>query len=212
MKTDVESAESAGSYELTSKTAGIDEAGRGPLAGPVVAAAVVLDPDRPIDGLDDSKALRHEVRVVLKREIQERSIRWALGCADVEEIDRLNVLQATLLAMRRAVSNLGMPIDMALVDGNVDPGLGLPTITIVRGDTKVAAIGAASILAKVARDELMLSASRDYPEYGFERHKGYGTREHLIALKEYGPSKLHRKTFAPVRDLLMLNKSFHKRS
>jgi len=141
-----------------------------------------------------------------------RSIRWALGCADVEEIDRLNVLQATLLAMRRAVSNLGMPIDMALVDGNVDPGLGLPTITIVRGDTKVAAIGAASILAKVARDELMLSASRDYPEYGFERHKGYGTREHLIALKEYGPSKLHRKTFAPVRDLLMLNKSFHKRS
>ena len=185
------------------KTAGIDEAGRGPLAGPVVAAAVVLDPNQPINGLADSKALKHEIRVSLKNEIQDRSFGWALGFASVEEIDELNILQATLLAMRRAVINLGVPLDMALVDGNADPGLDCPTKTIVRGDTKVAAISAASILAKVARDNLMVSASKDYPEYGFDRHKGYGTREHIFALKQYGPSKLHRRTFAPVRDLLL---------
>ena len=185
------------------KTAGIDEAGRGPLAGPVVAAAVVLDSNQPINGLADSKALKHELRVSLKNEIQDRSFGWALGFASVEEIDQLNILQATLLAMRRAVINLGLPIDMALVDGNADPGLDCLTKTIVRGDTKVAAISAASILAKVARDNLMVSASKDYPEYGFDRHKGYGTREHMFALKQYGPSKLHRRTFAPVRDLLV---------
>ena len=185
------------------KTAGIDEAGRGPLAGPVVAAAVVLDPNQPINGLADSKALKHEIRVSLKNEIQDRSFGWALGFASVEEIDELNILQATLLAMRRAGINLGVPLDMALVDGNADPGLDCPTKTIVRGDTKVAAISAASILAKVARDNLMVSASKDYPEYGFDRHKGYGTREHMFALKQYGPSKLHRRTFAPVRDLLV---------
>ena len=185
------------------KTAGIDEAGRGPLAGPVVAAAVVLDPNQPINGLADSKALKPEIRVSLKNEIQDRSFGWALGFASVEEIDELNILQATLLAMRRAVINLGVPLDMALVDGNADPGLDCPTKTIVRGDTKVAAISAASILAKVARDNLMVSASKDYPEYGFDRHKGYGTREHIFALKQYGPSKLHRRTFAPVRDLLV---------
>ena len=185
------------------KTAGIDEAGRGPLAGPVVAAAVVLDPNQPINGLADSKVLKHEIRVSLKNEIQDRSFGWALGFASVEEIDQLNILQATLLAMRRAVINLGVPIDMALVDGNADPGLDCPTKTIVRGDTKVAAISAASILAKVARDNLMVSASKDYPEYGFDRHKGYGTRQHMFALKQYGPSKLHRRTFAPVRDLLV---------
>lgn len=201
-----------GSYPLTSKTAGIDEAGRGPLAGPVVAAAVVLDPDKPINGLGDSKTLKHDVRVALKSDIHERSIRWALGCANVEEIDRLNILQATLLAMRRAVSNLNMSIDMALVDGNVDPGLACPTKTIVRGDTKVAAISAASILAKVFRDSVMVSSSEDYPEYGFDRHKGYGTREHLLALKQHGPSTFHRKTFAPVRDLLMNDETSHKRS
>ena len=200
-----------GSYPLTSKTAGIDEAGRGPLAGPVVAAAVVLDPDKPIDGLGDSKTLKHDVRVALKSDIHERSIRWALGCANVEEIDRLNILQATLLAMRRAVANLGISIEMALVDGNVDPGFGCPTNTIVRGDTKVAAISAASILAKVARDEVMVTASSKYPEYGFDQHKGYGTREHLIALKQYGPSKIHRKTFAPVRDLLAANEVIRRR-
>jgi len=204
--------ERSGSYPIVNRTAGIDEAGRGPLAGPVVAAAVVLDPNKPINGLDDSKALKHKVRLVLKDEIQERSIGWALGCADVEEIDRLNILQATLLAMRRAVSNLNMSIDMALVDGNVDPGLACPTKTIVRGDTKVAAISAASILAKVFRDSVMVSSSEDYPEYGFDRHKGYGTREHLFALKQYGPSTFHRKTFAPVRDLLMNDETSHKRS
>ena len=126
-----------------------------------------------------------------------------MGFASVEEIEELNILQATLLAMRRAVINLGVPLDMALVDGNADPGLDCPTKTIVRGDTKVAAISAASILAKVARDNLMVSASKDYPEYGFDRHKGYGTREHMFALEQYGPSKLHRRTFAPVRDLLV---------
>ena len=204
--------ERSGSYPIVNRTAGIDEAGRGPLAGPVVAAAVVLDPNKPINGLDDSKALKHKVSLVLKDEIQERSIGWALGCADVEEIDRLNILQATLLAMRRAVSNLGISIDMALVDGNVDPGLACPTNTIVRGDTKVAAISAASILAKVFRDDVMVSASKDYPEYGFDRHKGYGTRQHLLALKQHGPSIFHRKTFAPVRDLLMNDETSHKRS
>ena len=205
-------AEWSGSYPLLSKTAGIDEAGRGPLAGPVVAAAVVLDPDKPIHALDDSKVLKHKVRLALKDEIQARSIGWALGCANVEEIDRLNILQATLLAMRRAVSNLGISIDMALVDGNVDPGLACPTNTIVRGDTKVAAISAASILAKVFRDNVMVSASKDYPEYGFDRHKGYGTREHLFALKLHGPSTIHRKTFAPVRNLLMNDETSRKRS
>lgn len=205
-------AERSGTYPLVSKTAGIDEAGRGPLAGPVVAAAVVLDPDKPINGLDDSKALKHKVRLALKDEIQDRAIDWALGCANVEEIDRLNILQAALLAMRRAVSNLNMSIDMALVDGNVDPGLACPTKTIVRGDTKVAAISAASILAKVFRDGVMVSSSKDYPEYGFDRHKGYGTREHLLALKQHGPSTFHRKTFAPVRDLLMNDETSHKRS
>ena len=193
------------------KTAGIDEAGRGPLAGPVVAAAVVLDPNQPINGLADSKALKHELRVSLKNEIQDRSFGWALGFASVEEIDQLNILQATLLAMRRAVINLGVPLAMALVDGNADPGLDCPTKTIVRGDTKVAAISAASILAKVARDNLMVSASKDYPEYGFDRHKGYGTREHMFALKQYGPSKLHRRTFAPVRDLLVNDEESDKR-
>ena len=193
------------------KTAGIDEAGRGPLAGPVVAAAVVLDPNQPIEGLADSKALKHALRVSLKNEIQDRSFGWALGFASVEEIDQLNILQATLLAMRRAVINLGVPLDMALVDGNADPGLDCPTKTIVRGDTKVAAISAASILAKVARDNLMVSASKDYPEYGFDRHKGYGTREHMFALKQYGPSKLHRRTFAPVRDLLVNDEESDKR-
>jgi ribonuclease HII len=178
----------------------------------VVAAAVVLDPDKPINGLDDSKALKHKVRLALKDEIQARSIGWALGCANVEEIDRLNILQATLLAMRRAVSNLGISIDMALVDGNVDPGLACPTNTIVRGDTKVAAISAASILAKVFRDNVMVSASKDYQEYGFDRHKGYGTREHLFALKLHGPSAIHRKTFAPVRNLLMNDETSRKRS
>ena len=205
-------AERSSTFPLVSKAAGIDEAGRGPLAGPVVAAAVVLDPDKPINGLDDSKALKHKVRLALKDEIQDRAIGWALGCANVEEIDRLNILQATLLAMRRAVSNLNMSIDMALVDGNVDPGLACPTKTIVRGDTKVAAISAASILAKVFRDSVMLSSSKDYPEYGFDRHKGYGTREHLLALKQHGPSTFHRKTFAPVRDLLMNDETSHKRS
>lgn len=204
--------ERSSTYPLVSKTAGIDEAGRGPLAGPVVAAAVVLDPDKPINGLDDSKALKHKVRLALKDEIQDRAIDWALGCANVEEIDRLNILQAALLAMRRAVSNLNMSIDMALVDGNVDPGLACPTKTIVRGDTKVAAISAASILAKVFRDGVMVSSSKDYPEYGFDRHKGYGTREHLLALKQHGPSTFHRKTFAPVRDLLMNDETSHKRS
>ena len=200
MNTDAELGDASTSVR---KTAGIDEAGRGPLAGPVVAAAVVLDPNQPINGLADSKALKHEIRASLKNEIQDRSFGWALGFASVEEIDQLNILQATLLAMRRAVINLGVSLDMALVDGNADPGLDYPTKTIVRGDTKVAAISAASILAKVARDDLMVSASKDYPEYGFDRHKGYGTREHMFALKQYGPSKLHRRTFAPVRDLLV---------
>jgi len=178
---------------------GVDEAGRGPLAGPVSAAAVILDPVRPIEGLADSKKLSAKQRDRLAPIIRERSLAWAVGWAEVEEIDRLNILQATLLAMRRAVQALAIRPREVLVDGLYCPDTGIPSQAVVKGDSKVAAISAASILAKTARDELMLTLHQRYPQYGFDAHKGYPTAAHLAALREHGVSAVHRKTFKPVR-------------
>lgn len=184
--------------EEGTRVAGIDEAGRGPLAGPVLAAAVILHPSRPIRGLADSKQLSAKRRDVLAERIRGEALDWGVGRAEVEEIDRLNILQAALLAMRRAVAQLSTPLDVALVDGNARPRLPCAVVTIVGGDATVPAISAASILAKVARDGDMVSLATAHPEYGFERHKGYATAEHLLALKRHGPCIVHRRTFAPV--------------
>ena len=186
-------------------TAGVDEAGRGPLAGPVIAAAVILDPARPIEGLGDSKALSEAARERLAPLIRAHALAWALGSADRAEIDALNILQATLLAMRRAVLALPLRPEHVQVDGNRAPALqDLPCTveTVVRGDATVAAIGAASILAKTHRDALMRALERSHPGYGFARHKGYGTAAHLAALRRLGPSSEHRLSFAPVRAAL----------
>ena len=180
------------------RVAGIDEAGRGPLAGPVLAAAVILDPDRPIAGLRDSKRLSAKRREALAGRIRCDSLDWGVGRADVAEIDRLNILQAALLAMRRAVAELSTPLDAAYVDGNARPRLSCAVVTIVGGDATVPAISAASILAKVARDDDMAKLASAHPEYGFERHKGYATAAHLRALARYGPTAAHRRSFAPV--------------
>jgi len=179
--------------------AGIDEAGRGPLAGPVVAAAVILDPERPIDGLRDSKLLTALQRTRLAAEIRAYALAWAVAEADVAEIDDLNILQATLVAMRRAVMALGMAPGEALVDGNRCPALPCPARAIIGGDRDVAAISAASILAKTVRDLQLIDLDRVYPVYGFARNKGYGTPEHLAALLRHGPCPAHRKSFSPVR-------------
>ena len=178
--------------------AGVDEAGRGPLAGPVYAAAVILDPDRPIAGLRDSKLLSAGRREHLAMEIRERSLAWAVAYADVEEIDALNILQATLVAMRRAVDALSPAPMQALVDGNRLPRLSCSARAIVKGDRVIPAISAASILAKTARDALLLQMDGLYPEYGFAHNKGYGTPEHLAALERHGPCPAHRRSFAPV--------------
>ena len=178
---------------------GVDEAGRGTLAGPVSAAAVILDPARPIEGLADSKKLSEKQRDRLAPLIRARALAWAVAYAEVEEIDRLNILQATLLAMRRAVEALSIRPQQVLVDGLYCPQTGIPSQAIVKGDSKVAAISAASILAKTARDELMLALHGCYPQYGFDAHKGYPTAAHLAALREHGVSAVHRKTFKPVR-------------
>lgn len=182
---------------------GVDEAGRGPLAGPVYAAAVILDPSRPIDGLADSKKLAAKKRERLALEIRAHAIAWAIAEASVEEIDHLNILNATLLAMTRAVSALvPQPLEV-LVDGNRCPELALPVRAIIGGDATVAEISAASILAKTARDAFMLKLHAEYPLYGFDRHMGYGTALHMDALKIHGPSPCHRRSFAPVRQLLV---------
>jgi ribonuclease HII len=181
------------------RTAGVDEAGRGPLCGPVYAAAVILDPTRPIDGLNDSKKLSEKKREVLAPLIRERALAWAVGVATVEEIDRLNILHASMLAMRRAVEGLGVTPDEVLIDGNrVPPGLIVPARAIVGGDASEPAISAASILAKTGRDHEMKALALRYPQYGIARHKGYPTPEHLAALREHGPSPIHRRSFAPV--------------
>jgi ribonuclease HII len=178
---------------------GVDEAGRGPLAGPVVAAAVVLDPERPIIGLRDSKKLSAAQRERLADEIRGRALDWALGRAEADEIDRLNILQATLLAMRRAVESLRTPPQRVLVDGNRCPRLNVACEAVVRGDSTVPAISAASILAKVARDAAMQRLHATYPGYGFDGHKGYPTAAHLAALGRIGPCPEHRRSFGPVR-------------
>ena len=181
------------------RVAGIDEAGRGPLAGPVVAAAVILDPERPIDGLRDSKQLSERERDRLTIEICANSFAWAIAEAGADEIDRLNILQATFVAMRRAVSALGVVPAEALVDGNRCPSLPCPVRAIPGGDRRIAAISAASILAKTARDRMLIELDRCYPAYGFAQNKGYGTPDHLAALSRHGPCPAHRRSFTPVR-------------
>lgn len=183
---------------------GVDEAGRGPLAGPVVAAAVILDPARPIAGLNDSKKLSAKKRVALAGLIRERALAWAVAEASVEEIDQLNILHASMLAMQRAVAALQVTPERALIDGNRCPSLAMPAEAVVQGDAKVAAIAAASILAKTVRDEGMLVLHAQYPHYGFDRHMGYPTAAHCAALAVHGVSPVHRRSFAPVARQLSL--------
>lgn len=180
--------------------AGVDEAGRGPLAGPVMAAAVILPSDHGIDGLADSKTLSAARRESLDREIRERAVAWALGRAETDEIDAVNILQATLRAMARAVEALSVAAEMAWVDGDHCPELTMPTRAVIGGDRSVPAISAASILAKVARDAEMVALDARFPGYGFAAHKGYGTAEHRAALVRLGPCSIHRMSFAPVRE------------
>ncbi|MFZ2974702.1 MAG: ribonuclease HII [Ferribacterium limneticum] len=183
---------------------GIDEAGRGPLAGTVVAAAVILDPLRPIPGLNDSKKLSEKKRDALAVLIRERAVAWAVASASVEEIDRLNILHATMLAMQRAVAGLAVRPSSAMVDGNRCPKLDIPCEAVVKGDGKIASIAAASILAKTARDAEMLGLHVQYPVYGFDRHMGYPTAAHFQALEEHGASPVHRRSFGPVAKQLSL--------
>jgi len=183
--------------------AGVDEAGRGPLAGPVVAAAVILDPLRPIDGLADSKMLSERKRDGLFEIIKADALSWSVGIASVEEIDELNILQATLLAMQRAMNGLAIQPDEVLIDGNRLPSLLIPAQAIVKGDSKVKVISAASIVAKVVRDRIMVDYHKKYPDFSFHLHKGYGTRQHLIEIEQFGFLPIHRKTFNPVRTMII---------
>jgi len=182
--------------------AGVDEVGRGPLAGPVVAAAVILDPARPIQGLADSKKLTEKRREALDPIIREQALCWALGRAEPEEIDRINILQASLLAMQRAVAALSTQPELALVDGNRAPHLSCQVRTIIGGDASEPAISAASIIAKVARDREMVELDARYPGYGLAKHKGYPTKVHIEALRQLGVTEIHRRSFGPVQRLL----------
>jgi ribonuclease HII len=182
---------------------GVDEAGRGPLAGPVFAACVILREDDPIEGLADSKLLTHERREELSVQIRARAVAWAVASASVEEIDRINILRASLLAMRRAVEQLVIEPHEVLIDGLHCPDVRFPVRAIVDGDALVAEISAASILAKTARDALMVELHELYPNYGFARHKGYSTPQHLDALQRFGVCPIHRRSFAPVRSLCL---------
>lgn len=182
--------------------AGVDEAGRGPLAGEVYAAAVILNPDDPIDGLRDSKKLSPKRRLDLCIQIKQRSLAWSISFASVEEIDKLNILNATLLAMERAIADLNILPEIALVDGNKAPSLKQTEVfTIIKGDQKEPCISAASIIAKVARDERLMVLDHIYPNWGFKRHKGYGTKIHIEAIKKYGITPLHRKSFEPIKSM-----------
>ena len=174
---------------------GVDEAGRGPLAGPVCAAAVILPPNVQIPGLNDSKKLTDKKRRELFPVIKEMAVAYGIGYASHEEIDEINILQATYLAMERALAQLSVKPDLALIDGNRAKDFGIPVKTVVKGDSLSASIAAASILAKVSRDDLLLGLAEEYPQYGFEIHKGYGTKAHYEALRTYGPSPVHRMTF-----------------
>jgi len=189
-------------WDVPGLVAGVDEAGRGPLAGPVVAAAVILDDLKPIPGLADSKTLSPRQRERLSAEIHARALCFSVAQASVEEIDRLNILQATLLAMRRAVMGLRLKPHKVLVDGNRLPTLDIVAEAVVQGDRKVPAISAASILAKVARDRWCLEIDAEYPAYGFAAHKGYGTAQHLLALQTHGATPWHRRSFSPVARVL----------
>ena len=181
---------------------GIDEAGRGPWAGPVTAAAVILDAGKIPQGLNDSKKLSAKKRDELAPQIKEMAIAWHVAFVDAETIDEINILQATFKAMREALSGLKTAADFALVDGNRDPKLGIPTKTIIKGDSLSLSIAAASILAKTARDEFMQNAHKTYPQYGFDKNAGYGVPVHIAALETYGPCPLHRKSFKPVKAIL----------
>lgn len=181
---------------------GVDEAGRGPLAGPVVAAAVILDPNHPIEGINDSKVLSEKKRQTLSEQIKAHALCYHIAQASVEEIDSINILQATWLAMQRAVAGLALKGDIVWVDGRDKPDFGLPAVAIIQGDKLHVEIGAASILAKVERDEIMLKYAALYPEYAFEAHKGYGTKVHMAAINAHGVLDIHRKSFAPVRKKL----------
>ena len=183
--------------------AGVDEVGRGPLVGAVVAAAVILDPNNPIEGLADSKKLSEKKRNTLSVEIKEKSLAWAFGRAEAEEIDEINILQASLLAMKRAVEALSIRPDHVQIDGNRCPEMDYSMEAIIKGDSKIAAISAASIIAKVARDHEMKALDKQYPEYGFAAHKGYPTKQHREALRVHGAISEHRVSFKPVREVLM---------
>jgi len=188
---------------LSQKIAGVDEVGRGALAGDVVAAAVILDPQQPIDGLMDSKRLSPKKREKFAAEIKAKALSWHIAAVDVGDIDRLNILQASLLAMKKAVEGLSVQPDEVLIDGKQCPDLPYPMTAIVKGDDSEAAIAAASIIAKVYRDEKMIALDANYPEYGFAKHKGYPTKQHLDALMNYGASDIHRSSFSPVAKLLL---------
>ncbi|RKQ41343.1 ribonuclease HII [Enterobacter sp. R1(2018)] len=191
-------------YPHTHLVAGVDEVGRGPLVGAVVTAAVILDPSRPIIGLADSKKLSEKRRNALYDEIIEKALAWSLGRAEPEEIDQLNILHATMLAMQRAVAGLAIAPEFVLIDGNRCPALPVPALAVVKGDSRVAEISAASILAKVTRDREMATLDVSFPQYGFAQHKGYPTAFHLEKLAEHGATEHHRRSFAPVRRALGL--------
>jgi ribonuclease HII len=184
--------------------AGVDEVGRGPLVGAVVTAAVILDPNRPISGLTDSKKLTEKKRNQLFDEIKERALAWSLGRCEAEEIDELNILQATMVAMQRAIADLPLQPDFALIDGNRSPELPMPSLAVVKGDLRVAEISAASIIAKVTRDREMEQLDNEFPQYGFAKHKGYPTKAHVEALETFGAIAQHRKSFKPVKKVLGL--------
>ncbi|EMY46180.1 ribonuclease HII [Glaesserella parasuis] len=189
-------------YPKAKLIAGVDEVGRGPLVGAVVTAAVILDPNQPIEGLADSKKLSEKRRLALAEEIKAKALCWSLGRAEPDEIDQLNILHATMLAMQRAVAGLRIQPDFVLVDGNRIPTLPMPAQAVVKGDSLVAEISAASILAKVARDQEMDELDKQYPEYGFAQHKGYPTKLHFEKLESLGVTPYHRKSFAPVAQRL----------
>ncbi|WP_455223101.1 ribonuclease HII [Kaarinaea lacus] len=189
-------------YRKATIVAGVDEVGRGPLAGPVVTAAVILDEHNPIVGLTDSKKLTEQKREVLAQEIKEKAVAWSLGRAEVHEIDELNILQASLLAMQRAIASLAPPPEYVLVDGNRCPKFHCPAEAIIKGDLYVPMISAASIIAKVARDHEMQALDKQFPGYGLHSHKGYPTKAHIAALEKLGVTPIHRRSYGPVRRLL----------
>ncbi|HIF9314452.1 TPA: ribonuclease HII [Photobacterium damselae] len=192
-------------YPEANLIAGVDEVGRGPLVGAVVTAAVILDPNNPIEGLTDSKKLSEKKRNALFDEIKEKALAWSLGRCEADEIDELNILQATMVAMQRAVAGLNITPDFVLIDGNKTPELPMAAQAVVKGDLRVAEISAASILAKVTRDREMDELDAQYPQFGFAKHKGYPTKAHFVALEEHGVIEQHRKSFKPVKRILGLD-------